>query len=307
MSSGEETYLLTKKELFLEFEKYKGRVGKKFPSGLVSFSPHVFRGIGSVSKEYGHNTESMKNIIDKAENINDLMNLFMHPRMDMKKASIWCEKTPGNSLLFRECLSQLDQCKIIHIVRNPYDTILSMLKRGMNPIYAFLIYYYNNAGGLNADDDKRYHRIKYEDILTDSESTVQDLCNFLQLDYQKEMLSGLPINNLSETNLPTWNADETAQVDRSNMNTFSYADGSDKAIIHHLLNYVRPTEEGCKLFNTPHKSVSELCGMMGYTIELVSKERSLMVALKNALQKDKFFRTRKLHFTSSYKLLKLDE
>ena len=113
VSSGEETYLLTKKELFLEFDKYKKRVGKKFPSGLVSFSPHVFRGIGTVSSEYRHNAETMKNIIDKAENINDLMNLFMHPRMDINNASIWCEKTPGNSLLFRECLSQL--LSLIHI------------------------------------------------------------------------------------------------------------------------------------------------------------------------------------------------
>ncbi len=305
--SGEETYLLTKKKLFLDFNAYKDRIGKKLPSGLVSFSPHVFRGIGSADELYGHDEESIQNLVKTTQNFSDFMDLFMTPGMERKQASMWCEKTPGNALLFRVYLASFKQGKVIHIVRNPYDTLLSMLKRGMNPIYAIAIYCYNNAGGIDVADEDRYHRVKYEDLLTTTEPTTKNLCQFLEIDFHEDMISDLSNQHLTETNISSWNADETALIDASNLNTFSEADEKNKSIIHHLLNFTSTTEAGNQLFDTVIRPVSELCKLMGYSVDRIPRDLDTMKFLKKELQKDRFFRTKKLHFTSTCKIINLDE
>lgn len=85
--------------------------------------------------------------------------------------------------------------KFIHILRNPYDNLSSLIKYKQSEAYPSLIelvqvikssyfYAYNNNKVI-----KNYKIIKYEDLTTDTTVTMKDIASFLDIPFTNDLIN----------------------------------------------------------------------------------------------------------------------
>lgn len=107
----------------------------------------------------------------------------------------WGEKSPWHIIYWKEILEGFPNAKFVHIVRDGRDASISWKKSRMGPKH-----YYHLAKRwvryINAVDELRHHlpedqyfELRYEDLLTDPEIIVRNLCIFLKEEYSDCMLS----------------------------------------------------------------------------------------------------------------------
>jgi hypothetical protein len=106
----------------------------------------------------------------------------------------WGEKTPAHLFYWREILDGFPNVQIIHIVRDGRDCALSWKQSRVGPKHIYL-----TAQGwvknLETIDDLKpvlnqdsFFEIKYEELVSNTELTVQKMCEFLGEEYTPEML-----------------------------------------------------------------------------------------------------------------------
>jgi len=102
------------------------------------------------------------------------------------------DKCPYYSLYCEMLLEVFPEAKFIHLVRDPRDNILSMLKVHFESrFFSSLAYrwkYYNKK----IEESKSKHpgsffTIKYEDLVNAPEAHLQEICGFLEVPYDVEM------------------------------------------------------------------------------------------------------------------------
>lgn len=116
---------------------------------------------------------------------------------------IWGDKSPtytNNYLLMKEIFPN---SKFIHIIRDPRDCCLSAKKTWGKNIYRtaevwrqWLINVREN--GLGSEEN--YLEVLYEDLISNPEDTVRNICNFIPCKYTREMIElKKPSENLGDT------------------------------------------------------------------------------------------------------------
>lgn len=152
----------------------------------------------------------------------DLMNQFgeaLHSRADVVNAfyksymakwspdsTIWGDKNIGSIALIPEIFELFPEAKFVHIVRDGRDVAASLSKRG------WLFYQFRNGrrhyiknpiGGIctwlealdylqkdkNRLNDTQLLEIRYADLLDDPEHHLKQICSFLNIAYESEMLN----------------------------------------------------------------------------------------------------------------------
>ena len=110
------------------------------------------------------------------------------------QAAIWVDHTPEN-VSYAHTLRQLfPQAKFIHIVRDGRGVAASILPLdwGPNSIEKAARWWLRMVSfGLSAETaygPENVIRVRYEDLVTQPESTLQQLCAFLEVEYQPEMV-----------------------------------------------------------------------------------------------------------------------
>ena len=117
----------------------------------------------------------------------------------VNKDKVYIDKLPLNIVHVAEILSFFPNAKFILALRNPYDVVLS----------CFMQYFGANSAMLNFTSLKdtanlydlvmslwltyvekfpiKFHKIKYEQIVQDFDSTIVELLNFLELDWSSNL------------------------------------------------------------------------------------------------------------------------
>ncbi|MEO1377006.1 MAG: thioester reductase domain-containing protein, partial [Cyanobacteria bacterium J06635_10] len=121
---------------------------------------------------------------------------------------ITIDKSPhyAQSLNILEKAEQLfgDRVRYIHLLRHPYPAILSFVRLGMERLYqnseqenissaelgeyTWTIYNRNILDFLATIDNSRHYRIHYEQLMQNPETELSELCQFLELDFDSNML-----------------------------------------------------------------------------------------------------------------------
>lgn len=116
---------------------------------------------------------------------------------------IWLEKTPGHLHHLDKIESSMNKVKIIHLIRSGKDTVASYWD-------AFRKYTSENSDWKEAQyytldeiaswwlrdinlsirnlDKENHLFVRYEKLVTDTAGTLKRICNFVQLDYDMDML-----------------------------------------------------------------------------------------------------------------------
>jgi len=110
-----------------------------------------------------------------------------------KQATRFCEKTPRNVRHIPEIMNFFDgHVKFIHIVRDGRDVILSQHPDKKNEYWIKPERWIKDvSAGLAYAEHENVLTIKYEDLVEDYSSTINQICSFLNLEMTEELLNWL--------------------------------------------------------------------------------------------------------------------
>lgn len=109
---------------------------------------------------------------------------------------IWVDHTPFNIVYAPILMELYPDAKMIHLVRDGRSVTSSVLKVdwGPNTPNAAAYWWINRvAHGLAAESflgPERIHRVRYEDLVLYPQTTLQSLCEFLEIEFEPSMVTG---------------------------------------------------------------------------------------------------------------------
>jgi hypothetical protein len=121
-----------------------------------------------------------------------------------KKASLLGDKSPNYINEISLLMDFYGEAKFIHIVRDPRDYVLSMNKAwGKNMNRAAYRWRKNvkNIHKIDSPKSQQIFEIRYEDLISNTEETLLNVCNFLGISYDNDLLKlDHSVENLGEAN-----------------------------------------------------------------------------------------------------------
>lgn len=137
-----------------------------------------------------------------------LFKLFLFYEANSHHRSIPCDQTPRNTLFLHEILEYYPEARIICMVRDPRDVLLSQKRKWKRKflggstiplresIRAYFNYHpvtisklWNSAARIIADaNHPNVLKVKFEDILQQPEEVVKKVCGFIGISYSSQML-----------------------------------------------------------------------------------------------------------------------
>ncbi|TVR79950.1 MAG: sulfotransferase [Saprospirales bacterium] len=292
---GIETSLFAKKSLYNNWNLNKWRITHRSWRGLPNHSWHYYRGVDLLHSEFGHNLGEIKKMIQKSKSFPDFSARFFSRALKENQASIWIEKTPSNAACFSHFLNAFPDGKVIHMTRNPYDTLSSLLSRGFDLWYALGIYLLNTSAALTHENNPAYFRVKYEDLVQDTESTLRNVCHFLEVNFHRDML--LPRKGVAdfETKLRGWKFDETDSVKKGSIGRFEEMDKFLQKEIIQGFKAVYINSTGQNLCGNKLSCLENIIEILGYSLKTQSSSTagSITSKLRNQRHSNRIFRLKK--------------
>jgi len=120
----------------------------------------------------------------------------------------WVEKSPMNVQFMREIMEQMPTAKIIHIYRDGRDVAQSNQRRWKKNPY-LTIYRWKKIVQKGREDGRiigsdHYYEVSYEELTRAPEETMREICTFIGIAYQPELLhSSMPFVNSVSANRMT--------------------------------------------------------------------------------------------------------
>lgn len=103
--------------------------------------------------------------------------------------SIWAEKTPTNIHLIGRFLKFFPEARVIHIVRDPRDVILSLMERGASLFRGAERWLTSTSAIRNHRNHPNVLEIKYEDLILESEKTLYRVCSHLKVKFDMDFFA----------------------------------------------------------------------------------------------------------------------
>jgi hypothetical protein len=124
--------------------------------------------------------------------------IYLHSRSAFEKDRIRIvgDKNPRYSFFIPQLKRLFPEARFIHLVRDFRDNLVSVqrasrnIKESGNPYVAMGRWCLYNRVILRQQkrDPGKFHRVKYEELIRTPEKVVQELCAFLEVDYDPGML-----------------------------------------------------------------------------------------------------------------------
>lgn len=142
------------------------------------------------------------------ENVYNFFRMFMENIANRNNALFWLEKTPEHVLYLQKILKTYPDSIFIYIERDLIDTVKSAIA-SLNPkIRLFVIFrtiflhclYYKILNKFESSNEKITFKVDYWDLKVNKENTVKEICNFLRVNYNENMLENKYQENTSFKN-----------------------------------------------------------------------------------------------------------
>lgn len=200
---GPELSLFNKPKLYqISYEIFRDNLDRYLTTGTSTRGWHLYWPTMREIKHFGWDNNSLLKLSKECNSAREFSDGFFDHFLIIKKKKTWGEKTPSNSYQFDSFLRLYPNARIIHIVRDARDVVSSLKSRGMDSYSASMLWLYNTAMGLRIKENDLYYQISYEDLVQDTENTLAYLCDFLSIDYLKDIIE--PQSEKSEKNILSW-------------------------------------------------------------------------------------------------------
>lgn len=264
---GPESYLFIYPQLFTKWEKFKsGIVGGRHSSNrLKSRSFFLQKDVILQDREYGSRSEEeLEALVESSSGIEEFTHQFYQPILEARGKKMWAEKSPANTINFFRFIKAFPQGRVVHVVRDPYDTITSLLYRGTTLYDACAVYLIQTAQALRARENARYHEIRYEALVRDPEEVLSGFLESMQLKFDKVMLSeGNPEMSV-EPSMTGWKYEETGKVEKGSVGRFAELDKETQKTIRGAMGLIRISPGYALKEDLLHLGFPAICGALGY-------------------------------------------
>jgi len=162
-------------------------------------------------------------------------------------------------------MQAFEDAYVVHTIRDPLDTISSMISRGMSVLEAASIYLMYTAQGLALKGSPGYIEVRYESLANDPAKTLESqVLEPLGLKFFPEMLdSGNPAMS-GVTKMTGWRQDELAEVTDQSVSRFhDESPGIQSAIVATLAS-VKISDAHAQRHNLQHETIEQVCGALKY-------------------------------------------
>lgn len=254
MFCGPETYLFTKHQLFEDWSLNKELL---LDGKLKSFPWHRYSKNELMHPAFGWEKEGLKELINYSNFIHEFANEFFGNAARINKKYHWIEKTPSNVYGFGNLIESFPNCYLIHTIRNPYDTIASLNRRGFSVYYAVCLYLLNTAVGLAMNKYEYYHEMVYEDWVMNPGVEIEKLCNFIGIAFDPAMLSASEEGY--DDNIASWKLSEKATISASSIGHFAELSRLVRDEIINTINAVRISPAYAKKYDLEFVDISSIC------------------------------------------------
>jgi len=255
---GPETALFTKLELYKDWEKHKKKIPGK---GLMNGSWHRWNGIELPEQEFLWKDSDINTLAAHSSDLESFSKELFSRVLKSKNKSIWAEKTPSNAIAFQYLGRTFKEVHLIHCVRNPYDTISSLMNRGFNAYYATALYLINTAAGLSARHMDMYHEVQYEALVTDSKNTLNKVMESLGLSFEERMLEA----SEEETKIETWAFSESGNINMGSVGRFEKDHIGKREQIMDAAASVVISDSFCHAHQLSFSNMKQVCEQLNYS------------------------------------------
>ncbi|MFD2614754.1 sulfotransferase family protein [Paenibacillus gansuensis] len=180
----------------------------QFKIGLISKFKTYSNNIELLKKDLFNNkrfklwqvdAKEVKNyLINNSITIQDLLDFLVesYSTNHKKKTSMWIDHTPNNIMYIRTLNNTFNNAKFIHVIRDGRAVLASIRKTDWalknENIQKLSTYWASQVSyGLAAESffPESVYRVRYEDILTNTEEVIKGICEYLNIQFEESMLS----------------------------------------------------------------------------------------------------------------------
>ena len=176
---------------------------------------------------------SNKILVEKTYNIIDVFKIFIEFELNNKKKTIACFHTPNNLYYVEQISKTFSNAKFVNMVRDNRDVLLSQknkwkrkflgarkipffesLRSYMNyhPITTSIVWNSSLDITIGCKERTDFFILKFEEFLVSPDKKCKELCDFLGLNYQAEMLE---VANIGSSNI---NDSKEKRIDSTKIN-----------------------------------------------------------------------------------------
>lgn len=271
--SGAELALFNKERLYRDWNKWKTRlVSSRFPFSTDGWFPYASHNLWHES--YGWEQGEIASLIEGSHSLMEFVEIFFSRPLKKNNKTIWVEKTPSNTYGFQDFLKLSGDHKVIHMVRNPYDTVASLIKRGMSPVFAAGVWVYNNSAGFSAStmSSQRFFLLRYEDLVESFESSSLSIISFLGASRVESVQFGAENKN-QPSGIQSWNNSPSGPVSKTSVGSFAKLDLETQEIIKQALHFFRVRDAVANRKKLVVSSAVQLCDIYDYEYLLPQSAR----------------------------------
>lgn len=152
-----------------------------------------------------------------------VLNSFLFFETQLHGKTIPCEKTPQDVFYINEILELFPGAKIVNMVRDPRGVMLSQkrkwqrrkmgagfmtkkeqrrLKINYHPITISKLWNASIRAAAKFIDHPKVHNMIFEKMVNESESEIKSLCNFLEIEFNQQMLMIPQVGSSNEADKP---------------------------------------------------------------------------------------------------------
>lgn len=145
----------------------------------------------------GISDQDFNKIVASSNSRKDLYIRYMkvYCKINKPKATRWFDKTPQNVYGAALMVSEFPSSKLIHVVRNPLD-VVSSLKVGkvmhipqINGACNYWLEAVKIMGTIKRAYPRRVHEIKYEELTSNLDNSIESLLTYLGENYDPKIIS----------------------------------------------------------------------------------------------------------------------
>lgn len=237
---GPESYLFIYPHLFDHWERYRHCIYTKYSLRKLK-APGIFlqSGVKLDSPELnGRSRAEIRNLVHASGSFPEFCNRLFQEILSGKEKLHWAEKSPANALCFPHFLESFEDAHVIHVIRDPYDTITSLLKRGQSLYLATALYLLQTAAALSSKHSPAYHQIRYEDLAAKPEEVLTTLLGEMGLSFDPAMLGTGNPEMTEIAKMPGWQFDETASPSAEGIGRFNSLSDREKESIRYAIKHL---------------------------------------------------------------------
>lgn len=146
--------------------------------------------------------------------LSDFIEKLLLPLADERDKRFLSEKTPDNTLVFSQLAELLPGAHFIQIIRDPRAVVASMLEvgrrsrlkgiksqsftRNVRSAITYIRHCYDSGAKAAKIEPERFLTVTYEQLVSEPESVMRDICRFLGLEWSSKMLSPSEKKHLGE-------------------------------------------------------------------------------------------------------------